>query len=164
MTKFRIVAALLVFAAFVPLALGVAIFAPGPLEETKTVVIPHGARVADIGAFLTENGVTLNPILFRAAARILAADELKAGEYQFAAHASIADAVSMMRDGRSVIRLFTMPEGLTSAEVTALLGVNPALSGEIAVPAEGSLLPETYRYSYSDSRAALIIRMQKSMQ
>ena len=164
MIKFRYVAALLVLAAFVPLALGTAIFAPGPLEDTKTIVIPHGAHVADIGTFLTANGVTLNPILFRAAARILAADELKAGEYQFAEHVSIADAVEMMRDGRAVIRLFTMPEGLTSAETAALLEANPALSGEIALPAEGSLLPETYRYSYSDSRAALVARMQKSMQ
>jgi UPF0755 protein len=38
------------------------------------------------------------------------------------------------------------------------------MSGDAILPPEGSLLPETYRYSYGDSRAGMISRMQKSMQ
>ena len=43
---------------------------------------------------------------------------------------------------------------MTSAEVVAALSAAPVLMGEIAaVPAEGSLLPETYHYVLGDSRA-----------
>jgi len=45
------------------------------------------------------------------------------------------------------------------------LNDDPILTGQIEVmPAEGSLLPETYRYDYGDSRAGLIARMKKAMQ
>ena len=49
-----------------------------------------------------------------------------------------------------------MSEGLTSAEAVDLLKKAPALAGDSAMPAEGSLLPETYRYSYGDTRAVMI--------
>jgi len=41
----------------------------------------------------------------------------------------------------------------------------PALDGEVAaVPADGELLPDTYLYSYGDSRAELIARMRHDME
>jgi UPF0755 protein len=49
--------------------------------------------------------------------------------------------------------------------VTQLLKDIPILTGDIsAPPADGSLLPETYRYSYGDTRESVIARMQKGMQ
>ena len=45
-----------------------------------------------------------------------------------------------------------------------MLAATPALAGEMApVPAEGSLLPETYHYGRGDRRAALIARMAAAM-
>ena len=90
---------------------------------------------------------------------------LKAGEYQIPAGATTADIILMMHEGRSVVRLFTLPEGLTSFQAAVLLNATPALDQPLtAVPAEGSLLPETYRYTYGDSRAEMVARMQKAMQ
>jgi UPF0755 protein len=58
----------------------------------------------------------------------------------------------------------TIPEGLTSAEVIALIRDAPALDGECGPrPAEGELLAETYVYSYGDSRKELIERMRHGM-
>ncbi len=148
-----------------PAIIATAIFMPGPLTDQKTVVIPRGSHVNNIAALLDQSGAIFGPNLFRIAARLVANDVLKAGEYQFPAHQSMANAVMMMRDGKSVVRLFTVAEGLSSIEIAHLLENNPALSGEIPpVPPEGSLLPETYRYSYGDNRASLIARMQKAMQ
>src|SRR3546814_9847054 len=37
------------------------------------------------------------------------------------------------------------------------------LKGEISVPAEGSVLPDTYAYTTGETRAALLKRMQAAM-
>lgn len=155
-------ASVLLLAFISPFALGAGVFAPGPLTAKATVVIPRGAGVADIAAKLRADGAVHLGVLFRLAARV--AGPLRAGEYEIPARATPMDIALMMHEGKAVVRLFTVPEGLTSAEIVDLLKEETVLSGEVeAVPTEGSLLPESYRYSYGDSRASLIARMQKAM-
>ena len=154
----------ILIAMLIPLLGVVALFAPGPLNEEGTLIITHGERTTDIGTRLEEKKAVYLAPLFHAAARLVANGSLKAGEYAIPAHASALDIAIMMHEGRSVLRLFTVAEGLTSAEVAHMLENDPALTGALsAPPAEGSLLPETYRYSYGDDRAHLIARMQKAM-
>ncbi len=136
----------------------------GPLKENKTVIIPHGAGAREIAMLLDKNDVIWSPLVFRLASKITGSGQFKAGEYEFTPQQSTAEVMEAMVEGRSVVRLFTVAEGLTSAEILDLLKNDIALSGDAAMPAEGSLLPETYRYSYGDTRASLIARMQKSMQ
>lgn len=138
---------------------------PGPLKENKTIVIPHGTSTHEIGEILNNNGVVYDATLFTLASRIIANNALKAGEYQFIPNQSLSDIVLMIHDGKSVIHMFTVAEGLTSSEIVHLLRNSPALAGDITtIPPEGTLLPETYRYSYGDTRSGMINRMQKSMQ
>ena len=142
-----------------------ALFAPGPLAQEKNIVIAHGTKTADMGAQLAQEKAVYAAPLFLAATRLVASNSLKAGEYALPAHASPVDIALMMHEGHSVVRLFTAAEGLTSAEIVRMLNADSVLTGTIDhSPAEGSLLPETYRYTYGDSRASLIARMQKSMQ
>jgi UPF0755 protein len=156
---------MLLAAIIVPIAGVAALFAPGPLQNEKTLVIAHGTHTADIAATLADQGAVYLAPLFRLAARFAANGSLKAGEYAIPAGASPIDIAVMMHDGHSVVRLFTAAEGLTSAEIVKLLEVEPVLTGSIdTVPAEGSLLPETYRYTYGDSRAGIVMRMQKALQ
>lgn len=139
----------------------VALVSPGPMQEEKTVIIPRGSSVRQIARLLDENGVILHPLLFRATSRLMAKDQLKAGEYAFAPGLTILDVTAMIREGKTVLRQVTVPEGLTSFEVTTLLRNEVALSGDIAaVPEEGSLLPETYNYAFGDTRASVIERMK----
>ena len=57
-----------------------------------------------------------------------------------------------------------MPEGLTVAEVLALVGGAEGLAGEAdGALAEGALLPETYNYSWGDDRGDLVDRMAAAM-
>jgi UPF0755 protein len=157
--------ALVLIAALMPVLGAGALFAPGPSDEGKTVIIAHGATASDIAAQLAQENAVYLPSLFRVVARLVASGSLKAGEYALPARASAVDIAVMMREGRSVVRMFTVAEGLTSDEIVRLLNDDPVLTGAIsATPAEGSLLPETYRYTYSDSRLSLIARMQKAMQ
>ena len=97
-------------------------------------------------------------------AKLSAGDTLKAGEYEFTPHQSIADVILMMHEGHSVVHWFTVAEGLTASEIVNLLRNSPTLTGNLAIPPEGSLLPETYRTSYGDTRSSVVIRMQRAMQ
>jgi UPF0755 protein len=57
----------------------------------------------------------------------------------------------------------TIPEGLTSEQIVARLLENNALAGNIKeVPREGTLLPETYRFTRGMSREQMILRMQQA--
>jgi UPF0755 protein len=57
-----------------------------------------------------------------------------------------------------------VPEGLTTAEVLALVRDAPALDGDVGPsPGEGELLPDTYVYSYGETRQELIERMRRAM-
>lgn len=141
----------------------VSLILPGPLKESKTIIIPRGTSAQEIGRILDANDLLINPLLFRATSRMMAEDRLQAGEYRFEPGQSAVDIAVMLRDGKTVVRQFTAPEGLTSEEIKALLQAVPALTGDVGqTPPEGSLLPETYRYSYGDSRASVLERMQKA--
>lgn len=141
------------------------VMAPGPLDRAETVVIPRGSGIEAIALTLGDAGIIDSPLLFIAGAKLGGAvRDLKAGEYAFAAGISMQGVLDQMRQGRTVVRRLTVPEGLTSAQVLSLLEKEPALTGDIKqIPKNGSLLPETYHYSYGDSRAALIERMQHAM-
>lgn len=137
----------------------------GPLTEPVTFVIPQRTSIAGIAALLAREGVIREPLAFEAVARLSGhGTGLKAGEYEFPASASTFRVLEMLAQGRTVKRRLTIPEGLTSAEIAALVRDAPALNGNVGpVPAEGSLLPDTYFYSHGDRRSELIERMRRAM-
>ncbi len=139
--------------------------APGPLAEETILVVPRGAGLSAIGEDLAAAGVISDAKVFVLGVRLFAdATALKAGEYAFAPESSMAEVAALIASGRTVVHRLTVPEGLTSVEVVALLQEAEALDGEIAeIPPEGSLLPETYHFHRGDSRAAVLERMRQSM-
>ncbi len=140
--------------------------APGLSEEETTVVVPRGSSLSDIAQSLADEGVIADPLVFRIAARLTKqARSLKAGEYAFPAAASMEVVLGILSSGKTVARSLTIPEGLTSREIVGLIGEAPGLVGEIdALPPQGSLLPETYHYSFGDDRNELLSRMASAMQ
>jgi UPF0755 protein len=137
---------------------------PGPAAET-TVIIPKGSGVRGTAAVLGKAGVIGNETVFLAGVKVTGADRrLKAGEYRVPARATIRDVIELLRSGKTVVRRFTVAEGLSVRQVQALLKAEPALAGDPGpAPPEGSLLPETYHFSYGDSRSALVARMRAAM-
>jgi UPF0755 protein len=72
--------------------------------------------------------------------------------------------MEIIASGRTVKHRLTVPEGLTSAEIMALVQAAPVLDGDPGPPpADGELLPETYLYEYGDRRKDMIDRMQRAM-
>ncbi len=139
--------------------------APGPLAQEAVLVIPRGAGLATISADLSDAGVISDPLVFEFGVRLFAdATALKAGEYAFAPGSSMQEVAALIASGRTVVHRLTVPEGLTSVEIVALLDEAEALEGEIAeVPPDGALLPETYHFHRGDARADVLARMRQSM-
>lgn len=158
-----IVAAILVAAVALPLGMSL-MLAAGPLKQDEVIVVVHGTPTREIAAQLDKEGAVYSPLLFRLASRVFAAGTLKAGEYQLTAGQSAADIAIMMHDGRAIMHKLTIAEGLTSADIAHALDNTASLQGNAPVAPEGSLLPETYEYSYGDQRADIVKRMQKAMQ
>lgn len=137
---------------------------PGPLPADKVVNIPRGYGVKDIADLLVREGVIDQPYVFVAGALVLKAQmgDLKAGEYQFARQATLHDVVETMVEGKVVQHQLTLPEGLTSEQIVARLLENDILSGNIKeIPREGTLLPESYRFTRGTTREQMLQRMQQ---
>lgn len=137
---------------------------PGPTIAETSVVIAKGAGVEAIANTLAQAGVIADPLIFRLSVRISRMDKaLKAGEYAFPYGASARDVAEILISGKTVVRRLTIAEGLTSVQVFDQLVAANDLEQSFDVPLEGSILPETYHYSFGDSRAGLVQRMVRAM-
>jgi len=137
--------------------------APGPLGTDKIVNIPRGLGIRDISSLLVREGVIDQPWVFMGGVLVMKArGGLKHGEYQFTRHASLADVVDTIIEGRVVQHSITVAEGLTSEQIVARLLEDKDLEGQIKdIPREGTLLPETYKFTRGMTREQIIQRMQR---
>jgi cell division protein YceG involved in septum cleavage len=136
---------------------------PGPLPQARAIVVPHG-NLAEIAGALSDAGA-IDPgwrdshWRFRLAGTLTRGlGEVHAGEFAFPAHASLRTVLAVLRTGQPVQHHVTIPEGLTAPQIITVLSRAEALSGpDIPVP-EGSVLPQTYAYTYGTPRAAILAR------
>lgn len=142
------------------------IYEPGALAEPVQMVVQKGSSVGNIAYRLNGAGVIDKPWLFRLVARYYQLDtRLKAGEYEFAPHISMFEAINKMARGEVMYRKITLPEGLTTRQILDVIAADDNLRGEITLrPGEGELLPETYSFVHGDSKDSIILQAQKAMQ
>jgi UPF0755 protein len=139
------------------------IAAPGPLAEATNLIVPRGGTEG-IAAVLREAGIISQPRLFAFAAWWSRAEgPLRAAEFSFPARASIREVLGVLREGRPVQRRLTIAEGLTARQIMALVERTEGLSGEPPALAEGAALPETYAFTWGDTRASLARRAVAAM-
>ena len=138
-------------------------FGPGPAARngpSTDIVFHSGARVQAIADGLEQAGVIRSATLFSVAAKLTGAGRhLKAGEYDFLSHASMAQILEAIREGRVVRHFVTIPEGVSSEMVMEILAKSDILTGVAPAPPEGAVLPETYEVQRGDDRAAVLQRM-----
>jgi UPF0755 protein len=136
----------------------------GPAERAVTVVVPEGASLARAATELERAGAIRSASRFRLLSRVFGGGgSIKAGEYQVPAAASQKDVLALLEEGKVRQRLVAVPEGYPSVLVHDAVMRADGLTGTAAVPAEGSVLPDSYAYQRGDTRAALVARMQKAM-
>lgn len=153
-------------AAAVAAAWGYATFTrPGPLTADHTIVLPRGAGVQAIAEALEGDGAISDALVFQVGVRAYRAErQLRAGEYRIVAGSSMREIMHLLQSGKTVVRRLTIAEGLTVAEVMTLLASADGLVGEVdKMPPEGSILPETYHFSFGDTRQGMVERMQTAM-
>lgn len=138
---------------------------PNTLSEEVSVVLDRGVTVRRMSENLEKAGVISSSLLFRIVVRGLGVDKrLKAGEYMFPPRINMIQVANQLLNGEVYYRKITLPEGLTSVQMTELIKNDPNLSGEITIDApEGSMLPETYSFSKGDSRNSIVLQAQKAM-
>jgi UPF0755 protein len=138
--------------------------APGPLERAATVIIKPGSSMMSAARQLEKSGAVKSADAFVNRAKIFgASNTIKAGEFVIPAKASNSDILSILTDGKTVQRMVTIPEGMPSIMVYERLMANDQLTGSISIPAEGSVLPDSYAFDKNEPRAAVLKRMQDAM-
>lgn len=136
---------------------------PGPLAENTDFVVPHGTT-KDVGQALHKAGIVDSVLAFRAAEYVTDGQgPLHAGEFSFAARSSLATVFETLRHGRQVEHHLTIPEGLTSRDIAALINAAPAMTGQVTLDREGAILPNTYDYLYGTPRSVLLARAEHAL-
>jgi UPF0755 protein len=147
---------------------------PGPLEANTNFVVREGAGIAEIASSLERNGIVEDARVFRYVTAVHlgyagSSDRrrsLKAGEYEIKAHASMKDVADILESGRSILYSISMPEGLTVRQMTLRLTEDTILEGDIPaeLPPEGSLRPDTYKFSRGTKRAEIMSQMRAAQE
>jgi UPF0755 protein len=137
--------------------------APGPLGMSSALVVPRGG-VSTTAATLANAGVISSQLAFKCAIIATASQgALRAAEFAFPAHASLANVIEILRFARPVQHRLTIAEGLTAAQIATLLAQTDGLTGDTPVPAEGAVLPDTYQYERGATRRTILARAEEAM-
>ncbi|MDQ4419391.1 endolytic transglycosylase MltG [Sphingobium sp. DEHP117] len=137
---------------------------PGPAREDTAFTLQSGATLKGAAVELERAGLVSSADRFYLRARLLGSTSaIKAGEYLVPGGASEKEILAILVGGVGINRFITIPEGMPSILVYERLMAADQLTGTVEVPAEGSILPDTYAYDKGDSRAEVLARMQGAM-
>ena len=135
--------------------------APGPLPADKVVNIQPGNDLSVVDQ-LADEGVIDSRALMTATLWLEGErGNIKSGEYMFKQSASLREVIDLLLSGKQILHAITIPEGLTSEQVVDRLRDNDVLVGDIAtVPPEGTLMPDTFKFSRGTTRDQVVRSME----
>lgn len=134
------------------------------ITKDASFTIPAGASVSSVADKLEAEGLISSASGFVLQARIFGSDApIQAGEFLLTPDMSQGDILAAFQSGDVIRRFVTIPEGMPSILVWERLMAEELLTGEIDVPPEGSILPDTYAFERGQSRKSLVEQMQAAM-
>lgn len=134
------------------------------VDKETAFTVPDGATLTSVARKLEEDGLVGSADAFLLRAKILGSgDPVQRGEFALPAGASPATILDTLQHGQVIRRFVTVPEGLPSIMVYERLMAEPLLTGPIPIPAEGSVMPDTYDFERGEARTAVLARMQAAM-
>ncbi|MBB4508188.1 endolytic transglycosylase MltG [Rhizobium johnstonii] len=141
---------------------------PGPLQTNTNFIVRSGAGLTEIASNLERNAIISDARIFRylTATHLSAGESLKAGEYEIKARASMRDIMELLKSGKSILYSVSFPEGLTVRQMFDRMLQDTVLEGDLpaALPTEGSLRPDTYKFSRGTKRSEIIEQMAAAQQ
>ena len=139
---------------------------PGPSASETVVMIKPRTPSHAVATLLEQRGVVKSGLLFEMDMRLRGmTGQLKAGEYAIPGGASMATVAGILVSGKAIQHKLTAAEGLTSDMIWKLVQKDPVLVGDAGpVPAEGTLLPETYLFTRGETRTGLLAKMAAAQQ
>ena len=139
--------------------------AAGPKPGPHTIVVEEGSSLAKVAGQLGKLGaIPGSPRTYRVMARLFgSSDPIQAGEFEIPQGMGGAAILDLLQHGRPVQRLITVTEGMPSIIVQEKVAGVQYLTGTAPLPAEGSVLPDSYGYERGEGRAAVVARMQSAM-
>lgn len=155
------VLALLLVAGFVLMG---GLFGSATVEQDSEFTIPAGSSLTAVAQKLEAEGYISSADGFLLRAKLLGGDDpIQAGEFALTAGMDQGEMLDAFQNGAVIRRFLTIPEGTPSVIVAERLLAEPLLSGTVEVPAEGSVLPDTYDFERGENRQAVLARMQAAM-
>ena len=158
---------LIVIAAIIVMIVSVMIFRAGGggAERDVEVLVAKGSSLTAAARELEKAGAVGSASGFIRNARLFGSDApIKPGEYLIKQGMDAGDILALLQSGKTLQRFVTIPEGMPSVLVYERLLATSLLTGQINVPPEGSVLPDSYAYTRNEPRTAVLGRMQKAMQ
>lgn len=134
--------------------------------EDKRFMVESGLTFRQVVQKLHEEKIVKNPTAFLYLSQLIKGVDLRVryGEYFFEKNISYYKILHKMVRGYVYFRKVTIAEGLSTYSALRIIDNAPGLIGELPKNVrEGTLLPETYFYSYNDTKAGMVKRMQDSM-
>ena len=146
-------------------AVGMLWWSAGPKPGPHRITVEEGSTLASVARQLEDQGaIPGNATTFRGMAKIFGSgDPVQAGEFEIPEGASGAKVLDILQHGRPVVRLLTIAEGMPSIVVQEKLAALPELTGPAPLPAEGTVLPDSYDWQKGEARAAVLKRMTDAM-
>ena len=115
-------------------------------SEQIAFTVPKGAGLSSIAQRLEKEQFIESEFLFKAVTKLRGNEaNFKAGEFYLSRDMSMAGIYDSLANGKAILYSFTAAEGLTSAMIVRSLdNIDTLIDDDPAVPAEGTILPETY--------------------
>jgi UPF0755 protein len=151
---------------------------PGPHEQPVELVVRPGASVRAVLAELDSRGVLADRRAIELRLRMRGWPKVKTGRYEIPPHASPAEILRQLEEGRVVLETLTIIEGWTFADmrraVESHAGVKATLKGRdvaalmeaIGHPGEhpeGRFYPDTYRFAAGTTDRELLALAYRKM-
>lgn len=164
MKRLGLIAGLVALLAAAALIAATTLLGSATIEEDTSFTIPAGASLGQVADKLEAEGLISSAKGFRLRARLLGSSApIQAGEFLLTPGMSQGDILDAFQSGDVIRRFVTIPEGMPSVLVWEKLMAEELLTGEIPVPPEGSILPDTYNFERGEPRAKVVERMQAAM-
>jgi UPF0755 protein len=152
--------------------------APGPHAQNLQLVVRPGATVRAVLAELDARGALADRRAIEVQLKVRGWPQIKSGKYEIPSHASAADILQQLAEGRVLLESLTVVEGWTFADMRRVVEAHPAIRstlkgksvaelmaaiGHEGEHPEGRFFPDTYRFAEGTTDRELFVLAYRKM-